>query len=319
MQIRKIQHAKNTNMLNIFVYTTGVCNYSCRYCSFAKYKNNQFLNLNDLKTFIIELYKIKKQNIYIELIGGEPTLDNKLLDFSNNLAYYYPYITIGIYTNFSQNFELYNSLAKNHVNLTLTWHSTKTDKQNNIFIKKLLNFNYKYFKQNVEVHVMYENDNILNSIYAYNKILKINSYSTELCLLDRNFKTNQIYFLNNEFYSNKQLTQYTNIINKQKITNDRKFFKILYDNNHIEYLSLSEIYNKPEFYNFKNWYCEAGKSYLYIDITGNIYPCFQYFNRHTNIIGNIYNINNIKFKSVICPFESCPCVWETYKKQIFKK
>jgi len=37
---------------------------------------------------------------------------------------------------------------------------------------------------------MYENDNILNSIYAYNKILKINSYSTELCLLDRNFKTN---------------------------------------------------------------------------------------------------------------------------------
>jgi radical SAM protein with 4Fe4S-binding SPASM domain len=55
---------------------------------------------------------------------------------------------------------------------------------------------------------------------------------------------------------------------------------------------------------------------MYIDINGNIYPCLAYCEEKTNIIGNIFNINDIMFKKHICKFEKCPCVWEAQKTTI---
>ena len=139
----KIQHAFHHNMIHILVYATGVCNYNCEYCSFGSMRNDKFLNLNVLYNFLDNLYNLRRQKIYVELIGGEPTLDKNILLFAKKI-YENGNITLGIYTNFSKPFNLYYELAKYNVDLTLTWHSLVNDFSNTQFIKnadKLLNSN----------------------------------------------------------------------------------------------------------------------------------------------------------------------------------
>jgi hypothetical protein len=58
------------------------------------------------------------------------------------------------------------------------------------------------FLNNVDIHVMFEYNNIYESISMF-KILKEKYNSTELRLLDHDFLTKQIYFLDNAFYTEK--------------------------------------------------------------------------------------------------------------------
>ena len=315
----RITHSKYENIINIFACTANICNYQCKYCSFSKFINkkqkNIFLNLSYLENFLITLYKLKKQDIYIELIGGEPTLDKQLIQFSNNIYKYYPNIRVGLYTNFSQDIFLYQQLIKNNVNITITWHSQHNDIFNTNFIDKLKMLPESSFSNNVDIHVMFEYNNIYESISMF-KILKEKYNSTELRLLDHDFLTKQIYFLDNAFYTKKQLKLYSNIINKYPTNIDKTTIKITKYNGTTEFFSVNDIYTRSDFYMFKNWICDAGYKYMYIDINGNIYPCLAYCEEKTNIIGNIFNINDIMFKKHICKFEKCPCVWEAQKTTI---
>ena len=315
--IVKMQHIVYSNILNLFVYTTSVCNYKCNYCSFSQFKSSiKFLNLYKLYNFIIQLYNLKKQDIYIELIGGEPTLDLNIIKFSNLLFKYYPHIRLGIYTNFSQNIQLYQKLVKNNVNLTITWHSQHNNIFNQNFIRKLDMLPKECFLKNVEIHVMFEYNNINESIKIF-KILRNKYVSTELRLLDHDFKTKKIYFLNNTYYSNQQINQYYNSIKKFKNYN-KYLIKCIYNNKTEIIYSINDIYLDKKFYTFRFWKCNAGKDYLYINLNGDIYPCMKYYEQKINLIGNIKDISTIKFKNVICPFNRCPCVWETTKTKIFK-
>lgn len=189
MSFCKIQHSIYPNTLNIFVYTANICNYKCKYCTFSNYNSStSFLDLLLLKNFIISLYNIRKQDIYIEFIGGEPTLDKNILNFSDDIAKFYPNIRLGIYTNFSQDINLYKKLAENKVNMTITWHSLNNMYHNKNFITKLSKLPEKIYNSYVDVHVMYEVDAIDESIFMFN-ILKQKYASTELRLLDHDFKT----------------------------------------------------------------------------------------------------------------------------------
>lgn len=313
----KIQHAIYPSILNLFVYTTGICNYKCSYCSFSQFKSAKFLNLNKLYDFVIQLYKIRKQDIYIELIGGEPTLDINIGSFSDLLASYYPHIRLGLYTNFSQDISLYQKLVKNNVNLTITWHSQHNIVFNQKFISKLNLLPKEYFSKSVEVHVMFEYNNVDESIEIF-KAIKNMYASTELRLLDHDFKNKKIYFLNNAYYSKNQLNQYNNIIKSFKKNFEKITIECIDINNIKTTYSVNDIYINEKFYTFKFWKCSAGKDYMYIDLNGDIYPCMKYYERKTNLIGNIEDISTLKFKSVICPFDRCPCVWEATKERIFK-
>lgn len=317
MNFCKIEHSKYPDVFNIFAYTTGVCNYACKYCSFNAQKILKFLDLNTLKKFVLQLYDNRKQNIYIELIGGEPTLDKHILDFSNSLYNYYPYIRIGLYTNFSQHINLYQQLVNNKVNMTITWHSQSNSFYNNSFIHKLSLLPREAFDTHVDVHVMYEIDHIDESISMF-KTLKTKYKSTELRLLDYDFSTNKIYFLDNAFYTVKQLIKYNNIINSYPNIN-KITIKTSDQNNTQKLYSVNDIYRNKNFYTFKHWLCDAGYNYIYIDITGNIYPCLKYREENTHCIGNILNLSNIQFKKFICKFDRCPCVWEAKKENILNK
>jgi MoaA/NifB/PqqE/SkfB family radical SAM enzyme len=110
---------------------------------------------------------------------------------------------------------------------------------------------------------------------------------------------------------------YQKIFNETQILNTKKIYECYYDNNKMELKSPYEIYNNNQYYSFKNWYCEAGLSYFYIDINGLIYPCLNYLNK--KVIGNIFDLDSLIFKSQICKYDKCQCAWEVLKYKIFNK
>lgn len=274
------------------------------------------MNLGVLYKFLTELYDRRKQKIYIELIGGEPTLDVNILDFAQKINNN-ENITLGIYTNFSKHFDLYYELAKLGVDLTLTWHSTENDNENKLFVQnadKLLSLRVN---QNIDVHVMYEKDHIVESVKAFNILVDKYPYNVELCLLDRDFSNNKIYFLDDKYYTDNELNEYEMLTSKQKYGDNKLIYRATYDDKSEKILTTQEVQNSSDSYDFRLWRCDAGSNYMYIDITGNIYPCYCYCEAKTNVIGNIYNVKDIKFKKTICKYSKCPCVWEAYKERIF--
>ena len=317
----------------IFIETfiTGKCNYDCKYCCYKYLKNNKYLNLNQLYLFITNLYKKYKKDIYLSLLGGEPTLHPDLLDFINKISKYYPHIQIAIMSNFSQDISFYNLLLSLNVKLLLTWHSLSIDKYNLHFLNNVKKIDKKY--KNFLIHVMFEKQLGFN---IYKQIQKIYPYNSELTTLSYNKKTNQINFVDFEWkYTNDEILLYKNIkeheqhyimpgahIGTEIILSDGTFIKINELNQSLnkykDYYNLLDSIFSIKIRNFKNWFCYANERYLWIDIDGNIYPCFKFFldKKSKSTIKNL----NYKLHSIICPYDKCDQIFEVGKKhlKIFK-
>lgn len=164
---------------------------------------------------------------------------------------------------------------------------------------------------------MLEYGNVDESIQMF-KLIRDKYDSTELRMLDHDFTTKRIYFLDNAYYSREDLLKYNAVVKSFKEYTKKKTIEcISKDNERITY-SVNDIYLDETFYSFKYWKCAAGKDYLYIDLNGDIYPCMKYYERKSNMIGNINSMSKIKFRHVICPFDRCPCVWEATKEKVLK-
>lgn len=69
---------------------------------------------------------------------------------------------------------------------------------------------------------------------------------------------------------------------------------------------------------FKNWICEAGKSYLYIHYDGYIYPCQSFMSQKIKPIGSIYDNTIPILRKHICLCDICECGITLNKQKLFK-
>jgi molybdenum cofactor biosynthesis enzyme MoaA len=95
--------------IHILIYICDRCNYTCEYCYNARPRTLILMDLNILLSFLINIKINTRKKIYIEIIGGEPTLHPDLLDFCKKCNTY-TNITISVYTNFSQSIDYYIQL-----------------------------------------------------------------------------------------------------------------------------------------------------------------------------------------------------------------
>jgi len=114
------------NSFKLLVYIIDSCNYNCEYCYNDFPRTNIKLDLNKLyffiKNILIDIHK--KDYIWLELIGGEPTLHPDLLDFCQKISKLNN-IYMTIYTNFSKDIDFYKTLLSidSRISLILSWHS----------------------------------------------------------------------------------------------------------------------------------------------------------------------------------------------------
>ena len=259
----------------------------------------------------MHMHTITGKKIKIELIGGEPTLHPKLIDFCQK-AQKSNAIECFVLTNFSQSLSYYDLLLQCGTVITATWHSLKNDKINHEYIDKATHIDQKFIDNNqLELRIMFEASNFDNSKLVLNRLISANLTKCIQCGLL------SVGSYDTHLYTKEQLDEYYQIISK--VGDHRSFYHIEYKDSTAQHLQFNDMFLNHSF-SFKRWLCSAGKDYLYVHANGDIYPCETYFYDmpNANLIGNIYNINKINIKKTLCRCQFCTsCDFGIPKQKVF--
>ncbi len=304
LKTNNIKLVKRTNYDNmqILAYITDICNYNCWYCYNEKAIHKQNLNLKALYDYIVFLKTQVNKHIDIELIGGEPSCHENIVQFckdvyQNNLG------TVFIYTNFSKHLDFYMQLVQYNVKFDITYHHTQNNKLNESVIQNILNIDEKAIRG---ITVMLDKYIFDTCIEMYNFLRRKKSnidVDIQLIFIDGKIDT----------YTDSQLEKYNNMIHD---TTDR-YFEIQYSNNEKQYVSHNELYDITR-EKYTMWKCNAGKDLLYIHVNGNVYCCDGHFNNKQKHLFNIYETTIYPNKCTLCRIESCPFQDDICKQNIFK-
>lgn len=291
-----------TDFITIVVNIIDNCNYNCQYCYNGRVRTHIKIDLNLLSMLAQQIYALTHRKIAIELIGGEPTLHPKLVDFCKDTIGKEHIQSILIYTNFSQSIEYYQSLLSIGCILFVSWHGNVNDSE---FIDKLMRI--EAYKDHIYVSVMFEHNNIKRSIDVYDRI-KDHFSLINMHLIDNSLcETYQT-------YDSKYLVEFNKRTNKD--------FKntIIYSDGTTSFLTDTDFYMQDRRYSFKNWLCNAGKDYFYIHFDGSIYNCTNEFYDKKKPTMSLYCadiLNKIEFKPHICRSNRCSCGQGIVKYNIF--
>lgn len=305
----------NINEMSITADVIDKCNYSCKYCCNKFPRTFKMLDLNQLKAFIEHVKnKLTDKNILVTLIGGETMLHPDLLQFCKDMDQ--QKIRCMIFTNFSMPYERYDEMPDN-VSFTVSWHKSPS----NVFSENLMKLQSNKLSR-YSFYIMYEHDNIDESIEMFNKI----KAKTRKVALKKIYNT----FQYNEKYSQEQLDLFDDVTNdslSQSITAEDSY--CLTDGS--KDTIIDNIYVNEDINPFKHWSCNAGLDNLHITIDGSIYPCCVLQpDRMTSFekaelcqdkykLGSISRYDKLKLKPVLlCNACRC-CNYELKKTNVLNK
>lgn len=298
------------NSFKLLAFIIDCCNYNCEYCYNEFPRSNKKLDLNKLYFFISEILikKLNKQYIYLELIGGEPTLHPALQSFCKKLSTL-ENVYITIYTNFSKDVEYYKTLLEinNRISLILSWHTANTQ-----FKEKLSFFSKEQISKKITVSVIYEHNNIDKALEIFDYVRMTYPYIKELSfpLIDDSAN------YHGKTYSEKDMIKYNKRLTYIK---DLTQIKIQYNDNTFEIVDQHYFITDEKNKCFKYWLCNAGIDFCFVYFNGDICPCDGYRNIPINNINTDKIVDfTLNKKPIFCKVEYCPCVFDVYKKLIFR-
>lgn len=276
------------------------CNLCCRYCYNAKPYTHKFLDLNQLFNLITYITTITKQNITLNIEGGEPTIHPQLQEFCKKLQ------TIKrcnafIYTNLLKHIDFYKSLLSNsNTYIIATCHD------NNIHFYDKTKQLIDNYRQKIELKIMYEDNAIRQSI---NMFLKCKNLDVKVDLIYifnvKNYKAK---------YSQIDIDRY-----KQLVEDEDKLYKFSIDEK-TYCLGDSEINMYASRFSYKNYLCNAGIQTLYIHNNGDIFYCPEYYYEKKTPICTISNFEGLLFKHpIMCTCDHCPDYVDIKKSKVFSK
>ena len=314
--VKKVYSKFLNDWFHLIAFIIDDCNYNCHFCYNIKPRTYQKLDLHQLQNYIQSVYQQIHKSIFLEILGGEPTLHNDLVSFCCQQLKYMKYVKTYIFTNFSQSLSYYLNLLNNNIALSITWHSKHDDIKGLSFINKIKAIPMHFFENpGIRLRILYEKKNTINALDAFDALYDSHKKYLEFDLLSD---------INDEKY------QYT----KQEMIEFNKRIRMLnpatendyifeYNNGNKKLLKFTDIV-KQEKFNFYMWKCNAGKDCLYIHANGDVYPCESYYfattsNVFNGKISNIYN-NKINFKQhTLCKCYQCAWSWNIYKENIFDR
>lgn len=260
----------------IKAYIIDSCNYNCSYCYNKKPRTSKQLDLRKLLLFLEDVHKKTSKNIFLELIGGEPTLHPGLLEFCQTASKLKHVNTIYVYSNFSSDVSLYANLMRMcKIELNLSWHSTQHDKANRCFYRKAKEL------QNIIVHspsysklvsfnIMLEHSNLSNALLMHNLICKLGLMSSIAYVGD----LKNINSTNRYIYDKNEQQQIAQAMKMPLYDVTIEFSNGAQQNYNMNDLMRILDYGEISFY---GWKCNAGIDRLYMHCDSNVYRCQQEF------------------------------------------
>ena len=288
---KKIKHItyninfyNNANSFKLLAFIIDSCNYTCEYCYNDLPRTNKKIDLNKLYFFITEilLKKLKKEYIWLELIGGEPTLHPDLVEFCEKISKI-DNINTTIYTNFSKSVDYYIKLLEidKRISLILSWHNA------NFQFKEKINKIPRFFlEKNITVSVIYEHKNIKNALEIFDYIHIKHPYIKELSfpLIDENIN----YCV--EKYTTADINEYKK---RLPFVKDLTKIKIQYKDNTYKIVDQHYFITDETRKNFKYWMCNVGIDFCFIYFNSDICICDGYRDKK---MGNLNSDNLINLE-----------------------
>ena len=311
---------------------TSTCNYTCDYCPTHLHDGKYgFPKYEDAIWFMETLSEQLPDSAHIvfELVGGEPTMWSKFIEFGTEVKNIFKdkkqKIVISVSTNAGRTTRWFEKLASKDLYdvmiMDCSFHPAMCDSDlfyNNLEViskKYMTNANFmldpRYFDKSIKL-IERVNQNL--PVDTITKVLR--NYNKEIDLLETGsnfvdgYTDEMLDYINN---NSKHINQYDRDAFPPVPGEDVIWPMYMYfDDKKVNFQKV--LLHKQ--HSFKGWKCAAGSRRFFIEPGGDIYPCSLVRNSGAKM-GSISERNfQIYSDYMICPLQWCPCKMDALAEKV---
>tara|TARA_B110000503_G_scaffold90944_1_gene137415 strand:+ start:551 stop:1447 length:897 start_codon:yes stop_codon:yes gene_type:complete len=277
-------------ILTLFVH--NVCNFNCSYCN-DYHRDGSYRWPVNWQPYLDLIKEIKKRNkyIYVEVLGGEPTVWPKFQEFVDTISDEDVFVEYA--TNASRTLRYWKNFKTQRSFVFLSWHAEEADDDHFVEVAKIMQH-----KASVSIPLMIVPDNYERAKILYERLSDLNVEITPK--FTRTSIDGTSYF---EYTEEQRNWIQNNSYNKMKPFGiDWKIPQTLhYDGTPIKFMKVLA----QNLHKFTGWTCTAGIRRLMVEPDGNIKRCTK------GVGGSLGNIKTGKYtlpdEPIICDYRACPC------------
>lgn len=271
----------------------NVCNYTCDYCHSSSNGGDQRWN-DDYKAVVKFVNTIRERNkfLYLEILGGEPTLWPSLTDFIAEVAH--DNLIIELNSNGSRTLRYWNEFPAGNLIINFSWHSKEVDTDHLFRVVEIMKD-----KIYVIVTVLMTPDSFNNGILAVQKFKSLN-VEVDVKPARKSIIEAELYdFTKEQLQHIGQYVQDRTSIYTPKWHTDLYPTNIIINNKQLRWRNI--VINNEHTYT--GWRCTAGINRFIINPAGNITRCYPGVG---GIIGNVFTGYELPVQPITCSYNR-PC------------
>ena len=284
--------SENLDCCIITLFIHNVCNYSCTYCN-DYHRDGSHRWPTDWTDYLNLIADLKKRNkyLYIEVLGGEPTVWPKFQDFVDEISEDNVFVEFS--TNASRTLRYWNNFRTHRAFVFLSWHYEEADDDHFYEVAKIMQH-----KASVSIPLMLVPDNFERGQALYERLTDLNVEITP------KFTRTNIGGTDYFEYTDEQRDWIQNVsFNKMKDFGiDWTFPRNLhFDGEPLKFMKVLD----QGLHKFPGYTCTAGIKRLMVEPNGNILRCTK------RVGGSLGNVNGGAYQlpddPIVCDYRACPC------------
>jgi len=287
-------HITNENLdccvLTLFVH--NVCNFSCSYCN-DYHRDGSYRWPTDWQPYIDLIKNVKKQNkyIYVEVLGGEPTVWPKFQDFVDTISDEDVFVEYA--TNASRTLRYWEKFKTQNAFVFLSWHAEEANDDHFYEVAKIMQH-----KASVSIPLMIVPDNYERAKLLYERLQDLNVEITPK--FTRTSIDGTSYF---EYTDEQREWIQNNSWHKMKPfgINWKIPQNLHFDGEPMRFMKVLD----KGLHKFEGYTCTAGIRRLMVEPDGNIKRCTK------GVGGSLGNIKTGTYTlpkdPIVCDYRACPC------------
>jgi MoaA/NifB/PqqE/SkfB family radical SAM enzyme len=283
---------ENLDCCIVTLFMHNVCNYKCSYCN-DYHRDGTYRWSDNWEPYINLIDRLKERNryLYIEVLGGEPTMWPKFQDFVDYISDDRVFVEYA--TNASRTVRYWEQFKTQRAFVFLSWHHEFADDDHFVKVAEIMQH-----KASVSIPLMIVPENFERAKVLYDRLKTLDVECTPK--FTRTSINGTSYF---DYTDEQKQWIQTNHVNRMKPFGiDWEIPRNLhFDGKKMKFMDvLSQGLHK-----FKGYSCTAGIKRLMVEPNGNIKRCTK------NVGGSLGNILTGQYvlpdDPILCDYTACPC------------
>jgi len=284
--------SENLDCCIVTLFIHNVCNYSCSYCSDFHRDGSQRWP-TDWAPYIKLIDELKERNkyLYVEVLGGEPTVWPKFQDFVDTISSDNVFVEYS--TNASRTLRYWEKFRAQRAFVFLSWHYEEADDDHFYKVAEIMQH-----KASVSIPLMILPNNFERAVTLFERLKGLKVEITP------KFVRKSIHGTEYFQYTDEQREWITsnNYYNMKDFGLDWTFPRNLHFDG--EPMKFMKVLDK-ELHRFEGYTCTAGMKRIMVEPDGNILRCTK---RVGGSLGNILTGDyTLPDKPIVCDYTACPC------------